>query len=65
MTRHIRLFVSGLIVLLVAVPLALRPVAQTGHAPAASHARDLAAASLESVGISSERVRRIETSTLA
>jgi CubicO group peptidase (beta-lactamase class C family) len=63
MTRHTRPIVFALVALFIA-PLALRPIAQSGHAAAAAggaHVRDLASATPESVGVSSERVRRIET----
>jgi CubicO group peptidase (beta-lactamase class C family) len=63
MTRHTRPIVLAFVALFIA-PLALRPIAQSGHSAAAAgavHARDLAVATPESVGVSSERVRRIET----
>jgi CubicO group peptidase (beta-lactamase class C family) len=53
------------LVALFVVPLALSPVAQSAHSTASAvggtRVRDLAAATPESVGVSSERVHRIET----
>jgi CubicO group peptidase (beta-lactamase class C family) len=70
MTRHFRLIASGIVALFVAAPLALTPSAQSA-APAAGRmkmadkadrlARDLVPAAPESVGLSSERLKRIET----
>ncbi|HXI27304.1 MAG TPA: serine hydrolase domain-containing protein [Vicinamibacterales bacterium] len=69
MKRHLRTVAAGLIALFVAVPLALDSSAQQAHARAAAGAaaknpekstRDLGAAAPESVGISSERLRRID-----
>jgi CubicO group peptidase (beta-lactamase class C family) len=67
MTRQIRSLAIGLVAACAVAPLAMRPSAQQGHRPAASVAknpersgRDLAAATPESVGISSERLRRID-----
>jgi CubicO group peptidase (beta-lactamase class C family) len=67
MPRHLKVFALGLFALF-AAPLALAPLAQGTHiapAPAGVKAparggRDLAAASPESVGISSERLRRLD-----
>ena len=63
MTRHTRPIVLALVALFIA-PLALRPLAQSGHAAASAagglRVRDLAVATPESVGVSSERVHRIE-----
>ena len=63
MTRHAQPIVLALIALFIA-PLALRPLAQSGHAAASAagglRVRDLAVATPESVGVSSERVHRIE-----
>ena len=59
MTRHTRPILFTLVALCIA-PLALRPLAQSGHAAAAAggaRVRDLAVATPESVGISSERVQ--------
>ena len=63
MTRRNRPIVLALVALFIA-PLALRPLAQPAHGAAsvgAARVRDLATAPPESVGVSSERVRRIET----
>jgi CubicO group peptidase (beta-lactamase class C family) len=64
MTRQTRLMVLALVALFVA-PLALFPFAQSAHSTAAvaggGRARDLGVATPESVGVSTERVRRIET----
>jgi CubicO group peptidase (beta-lactamase class C family) len=65
MTRQTRLKVLALVALFVA-PLALSPFAQSAHSPAAAvggaaRFRDLAAVPPESVGVSPERVKRIET----
>ena len=65
--RHLKMFALGLFALF-AAPLALTPLAQGPHiapAPVRMKApdrggRDLAAASPESVGISSERLRRLD-----
>jgi len=67
-----RSFGFGILALCMAAPLALTPSAQTALAPAPTRAkmpdasarasRDLAMASPESVGLSSERVKRIEAS---
>src|SRR5437016_3759010 len=64
--RHFRSFVFGLIAAAAVASLGLRPSAQTA-APATGHAkavekgsRDLASATPESVGISSDRLRRID-----
>src|SRR5262249_8997363 len=59
--RHIRPAALGLCALLVAAPLALRPAAQSRHATATDHrVRDLAVATPESVGISPDRLKRLE-----
>jgi CubicO group peptidase (beta-lactamase class C family) len=68
--RHLRPLALAFVVLF-AAPLALKPLAQSGHpgpshtgpahAAAGARVRDLAAAAPESVGVSSERVHRIET----
>jgi CubicO group peptidase (beta-lactamase class C family) len=64
MTRQTRLMVLALVALFVA-PLALSPFAQSAHSTASAvggtRVRDLAAAPPESVGVSPERVHRIET----
>jgi CubicO group peptidase (beta-lactamase class C family) len=67
MTRPFRSLAIGLIAAFAVAPLALRPSAQQAHRPAAAvarnpdrNSRDLAAAPPESVGISSERLRRID-----
>ena len=64
MTRQTRLMVLALVALFVA-PLALSPFAQSAHSTAAvaggGRVRDLGVATPESVGVSTERVRRIET----
>ena len=67
MTREFRSLAIGLIAVFAVAPLALRPSAQQAHRPAAAVAknpergsRDLATATPESVGISSERLRRID-----
>jgi len=64
MTRQARLMVLALVALFVA-PLALSPFAQSAHSTASAvggtRVRDLAAAPPESVGVSPERVHRIET----
>jgi CubicO group peptidase (beta-lactamase class C family) len=63
MTRQTRLMVLALVALFVA-PLALSPFAQSAHSTASavggSRVRDLVVAPPESVGVSSERVHRIE-----
>jgi CubicO group peptidase (beta-lactamase class C family) len=58
--RYIDPSVFGLAALLVAAPLGLVSVAQSGHAATEHRVRDLATASPESVGVSSERLRRID-----
>jgi len=64
MTRQTRLMVLALLALFVA-PLAPSPFAQSTHSTASAvggtRVRDLAVATPESVGVSSERVHRIET----
>ena len=64
MTRQTRLMVLALLALFVA-PLAPSPFAQSAHSTASAvggtRVRDLAVATPESVGVSSERVHRIET----
>jgi len=63
MTRQTRLMVLALVALFVA-PLALSPFAQSAHSAAAvtggGRVRDLGVATPESVGVSTERVHRIE-----
>jgi CubicO group peptidase (beta-lactamase class C family) len=63
MTRQTRLMVLALVALFVA-PLALSPFAQSAHSTAAvaggGRVRDLGVATPESVGVSTERVHRIE-----
>jgi CubicO group peptidase (beta-lactamase class C family) len=63
MTRQTRLMVLALVALFVA-PLALSPFAQSTHSTAAvaggGRVRDLGVATPESVGVSTERVHRIE-----
>src|SRR5436309_12607260 len=60
--RSFRPSMLAFMVLLVAAPLGIRMVAQSeGRVPASAHAaRDLATATPESVGVSSERLRRLE-----
>jgi len=72
MTRHLRSYLFGAVVLLVAAPLVLTPSAQSAQSSSTSSStsarmkaadkpvRDLAPAPAESVGLSGERVRRIE-----
>jgi CubicO group peptidase (beta-lactamase class C family) len=72
MTRHLRSYLFGAVALLVAAPLVLTPSAQSAQSSSTSSTtsarmkavdkpvRDLAPAPAESVGLSSERVRRIE-----
>jgi electron transfer flavoprotein alpha/beta subunit len=72
MTRHLRSYLFGAAALLVAAPLVLTTSAQSAQSSSTSSStsarmkaadkpvRDLAPASAESVGLSSERVRRIE-----
>ena len=72
MTRHLRSYLFGAAALLVAAPLVLTTSAQSAQSSSTSSTtsarmkaadkpvRDLAPASAESVGLSSERVRRIE-----
>jgi CubicO group peptidase (beta-lactamase class C family) len=72
MTRHLRSYLFGAVAVLVAAPLVLTPSAQSAQSSSTSSTtsarmkavdkpvRDLAPAPAESVGLSSERVRRIE-----
>ena len=63
MTRHLRPFALVLAALFVAAPLILSSSAQVpaaGHAKTEKAVRDLAAAPPESVGLSPERLRRID-----
>jgi len=67
MKRHLPPVAVGLIAVFAAVPLALTSSAQQAHRPAAAAAknpeksvRDLAMAPPESVGISAERLRRVD-----
>lgn len=67
MTRRLRPFALGLLTIAAATSLALTTLAQSRHAVtsaaakvAESHVRDLGAASPESVGISSERLSRLD-----
>jgi CubicO group peptidase (beta-lactamase class C family) len=70
MTRHMRSYAFGILALCIAAPLALTPSAQTAPATAAATRakmpdkgpRDLAVAAPESVGVSSERLKRIDAS---
>src|SRR4051812_5569826 len=67
MTRQFRSVAVGLIAAFAVAPFALRSSAQQAHRPPAAvsknperSSRDLAVAAPESVGISSERLRRID-----
>src|SRR5262245_683755 len=67
MTRRFRPFVLALVGFAAAVPLAVAPAAQAPHDGAAGRTkaldrsgRDLAMAAPETVGISSERLRRLD-----